>query len=116
TPDSRHLITCETFSDLHVYELATGKPSREFDTEIHIYNFYQAATGTRLMSLGPQGGHVWDWSTGKKVGDFPWVDSDRLLLSADGRHLLKQADGKPPLQVLDAETGKEVDRYRQLRD
>jgi WD40 repeat protein len=123
TQDSTQLITCETWSELHVYDLASGRQVREFDTGVQMYNFIPTASGTRLLYFTPNGGQVWDWSTGKKLCDFPWKWNEArpdetlpFIPTADGSHLLYQPDGKPPLHALDATTGKEVDAYRQLRD
>jgi WD40 repeat protein len=115
TPDSKHLVTSEKFSDVHVYDLATGKQVREFDTQTQMYNIGYPA-GTRLIYWTPQGGQIWDWTTGKKLCDFPMTERDWTVLTPDGRHIFQQVGQKPPLRVLDAATGKEVDAYRQLRD
>ena len=119
TPDSTHLITSENSgTHLHVYDLATGRLIRSFDTKASMYNFHPAATGTRLLYYSPngEGGQIWDWSTGKKLCDFPMNSSTgATILTPDGLHLFQQPGGKPPLRVLDASTGKEVDVYRQLR-
>jgi uncharacterized protein (TIGR03067 family) len=117
TPDSTQLITCEKFSDLQVYDLATGRQVREFDTNLQMYYVWPAATGTRLLYGSPQYLQVWDWAAGKKLCQMlhDW-ETDRMFLTPDGQHLIYQTDGKAPLRVLDASTGEEVDAYKQLRD
>ncbi len=104
-------------NDFHVHDLATGKELREFDAQVQIWNFGLPRFGTRLWLVSPQGGQVWDWSTGKKLCDFPWTGSDRFGHTPDLRHVFLQVGGKPPLLVLDTETGKPVeDVHKQLRD
>src|SRR4029077_12975000 len=99
TPDGTQVVT-SSWANFHVYELATGKEIRGFKGDWALWNFALANSGTRLWVVSEQGGQVLDWKTGKKLNTFPWTVNDPTVLSSDGRFLLQQVGGKPPLRVL----------------
>jgi WD40 repeat protein len=115
SPDSTQLITCEVWTDLRIYDLATGRQVRAFDTGEHMFFFWPPA-GARLLYRAPEKTQVWDWTTGKKLCDLPSLDTGNpAYLTPDGLHVFQHSNEKPHIRVLDASTGKEVDAYPQLR-
>ncbi|MFO0842398.1 MAG: WD40 repeat domain-containing serine/threonine protein kinase [Gemmataceae bacterium] len=119
TPDGRQLVVLNggEKADFRVYDLKTKSLVRRFGTTGNADDFELSADGTRLLLIKPKdGGEVWDFPAGKKLFDVPCTINDAVKLTPDGRHLLRQAIGRPPLEVYDAGTGKKVDAYRQLRD
>jgi WD40 repeat protein len=76
-----------------------------------------SSSGTRGVTYlhGPPGKfQVFDWSTEKAVGQHD--PGDRVLLTSDGRYVLRQQGTPPRLRAFDARTGKEVNAYPQLRN
>jgi WD40 repeat protein len=113
SPDSTQLITCEVWTDLHVYDLPGGREVRSFDTTQQMYFFWRPA-GNRLLYQTPKGKQVWDWTTGKKLCDLS--SNEFAYLTPDGRHVFQHSREKPHIRVLDAATGKETDAYPNLRE
>src|SRR5262249_48637091 len=71
TPDGTQVITMASGSIRHVrvFEVATGKQLREFDTGDHLYNMHLVGRGTRLLLATERSTQVWDWSIPKKLYD-----------------------------------------------
>src|SRR5262249_17721197 len=61
---------------------------------------------------------VWDLPGGKMLRAFPYAveNEDLVKLTPDGRHVLLQMRGKPPLQVYEVATGQPSEAYAALRD
>jgi WD40 repeat protein len=112
TLDGKQMIGTN-WNVFNVYDLATGKRVGRFVSGVQCWNFSLSRTGTRLLNATPRGLQVWDWSSGKKLCDLA---TGPAVFTPDGRYILHQRGGKPPLLVLDAETGREVNGYRQLRN
>jgi tRNA A-37 threonylcarbamoyl transferase component Bud32 len=120
TADGRQVLVANNKFDstLRVYNLATGELDREFAFGEWTWAFKRSADGTRLLRTNNERSEVWDFPSGKMIRDFPYsVDNNDLVkLTPDGRHLLLQGQGKPPLRVYDVATGQPSDGYPRLRD
>src|SRR5439155_7981072 len=62
------------------------------------------------------GAQVWDFPKGVKLCDLPYRVGDTVMLTPDGRYVLRQEQEKPPLLVYDARTGQPADAFPRLRD
>jgi serine/threonine protein kinase len=116
TPDSKHIITGD-WTRVRVVDIESGKVLQQFGEGHQLYNIFVAATGHTILTISPNRMQAWDWSTGKKLSDLPsFRDGDRHLLSHDGHYLLRQVQGKPPLEVYDTRTGNVDEALAPLRN
>jgi serine/threonine protein kinase len=114
TPDGDQVIT-GSMTTFNVGELETAKNLRSFPCGGPVSSFHLSYRGTRLLHEAPGELRVFDWVSGKLLCRIPSAPGSPVLLTPDGRHILTQAGGKPPLRALDADTGKEVDGFLPLR-
>lgn len=112
SPDGRWLVTGDADHSVRVFELATGRQVLHLehpDGEVTGVSF--RPDGLRLASAGGAVVQVWDVARGQKVLSFKSAPGklSRVTYSPDGKRLAT-AGFASPLQVWDAETGKEVQK------
>jgi RNA polymerase sigma factor (sigma-70 family) len=90
SPDTKTLATASSDNVLRIWDVATGKELRHWDTVDYVAAFAFSPDGKKLASLGsPPVVRFWDVATGKELREHPSHPSGILVLalSPDGRTL-----------------------------
>jgi RNA polymerase sigma factor (sigma-70 family) len=108
SPDTKTLATASSDNVLRVWDVATGKELRRWDTSGYVAAIAFSPDGKKLASLGsPPIVRLWDTATGKELREHPGHSSGILVLalSPDG-HTLATAGSESDVRLWDTVTGR----------